>query len=705
MRRWPAALAMVLSTAALAPAAQAADTVFPGVDIGCAPQAAQGGIRFCQGDTDHLVPSFDGAPVDVNVALPPAGEPGPYPLLGMFHGWGGSKLGLKEMAAWAKRGYAVFSMSDRGFGDSCGGTSSTRTSAECQSVGYNHLLDSRYEVHDAQYLISLLADQGLVDGRRVGATGGSYGGGMSMALAALKDRVMTPSGALVPWTSPKGKPMRIAAAAPEIPWTDLSNSLMPNGHTLDYAIAGDGYGPRTGVMKATFVTGLFATGLAASNYAPPQTDPEADLYTWFAATAAGDPYDQNPLTQQVLTELQRHHSSYYIDDSEAPAPLLISNGFTDDLFPVDEAVRFYNRTKAHWPDAYVGMFHLDYGHQRGQGKAADTAILHARQQAFFDHFLLGKGDLPPTDQTVQAMTQTCPKTAASGGPYSAATWAGLAPGEVRFDSDAQQVVADPGDPREGQAFDPIAGPGACATAADPGDVPGTGVYRLPAAAGGGYTLLGAATIIAHIRSASPTDQIVARLLDVAPDGNETLVARGTYRPNLAPETPSQQVFQLHPGAWQFDTGHVAKLELLTADVPYARPSNGQAPMLVSKLELRLPVHDQPGSAPGVVAPAPKYVPQGYALAPDFGGPVAGGGTSHDGAPGPQGAPGPKGEPGSSANNGAPGHDAAPVRSSSKSRKKKAAKRKKATAKKRHKAKAKAKKHAKRKKARPRRRAR
>src|SRR3954453_7599830 len=665
MRRWPAALATVLSTAALAPGAQAADTVFPGVDIGCAPQAAQGGIRFCQGDTDHLVPSFDGAPVDVNVALPAATEPGPFPLIGIYHGWGGSKVGLSTMASWAKQGYAVFSMSDRGFGDSCGGTSSTRTNRpECQSVGYNHLLDTRYEVHDAQYLISLLADQGLVDGQRIGATGGSYGGGMSMALAALKDRVMTPSGALVPWTSPQGRPMRIAAAAPEIPWTDLSNSLMPNGHTLDYAIASDGYGPRTGVMKATFVTGLFATGLAASNYAPPQTDPEADLYTWFAATAAGDPYDQNPLTQQVLTELQQHHSSYFIDDSEAPAPLLISNGFTDDLFPVDEAVRFYNRTKARWPDAYVGSFHLDYGPQRGQGKAEDKAILAARQRAFFDHFLMGRGELTPKDQTVQAMTQTCPKTAASGGPYSAATWAGLAPGEVRLDSDAEQVVADPGDPREGQAFDPIAGPGACATTADPGAVPGPGVYRLPAAEGGGYTLLGAATIIAHIRSASPTDQIVARRLDVAPAGNETRVARGTYRPNLAPETPPQQVFQLHPGAWHFDTGHVAKLELLTADVPYARPSNGQAPMLVSKLELRLPVHEQPGGAPGVVAPAPKFVPAGYALAPDFGG-------------------------------------------SAKSRKKKAAKRKKASAKKRHKAKpkAKAKRHAKRRKARRRRRAR
>src|SRR3954465_7297575 len=133
MRRWQAALATVLSTAALAPAAQAADTVFPGVDIACVPQADQGGIRFCQGDTDHLVPSFDGAPIDVNIALPASTEPGPYPLIGIYHGWGGSKLGLSAMAAWAKRGYAVFSMSDRGFGDSCGGTSSARTGAGRQS--------------------------------------------------------------------------------------------------------------------------------------------------------------------------------------------------------------------------------------------------------------------------------------------------------------------------------------------------------------------------------------------------------------------------------------------------------------------------------------------------------------------------------------------------------------------------------------------
>jgi hypothetical protein len=104
---------------------------------------------------------------------------------------------------------------------------------------------------------------------------------------------------------------------------------------------------------------------------------------------------------------------------------------------------------------------------------------------------------------------------------------------------------------------------------------------------------------------------------VGPDGEATLVARGLYRPELSSgEEPTRQVFQLHPNGWRFEQGHVAKLELLPSDVPYARPSDGQAPITVSDLELRLPVLERPGN--GVVRePAPKVVPDGYELAIDF----------------------------------------------------------------------------------------
>jgi len=227
-RRISAAIAIAAATTIIAPSAQAAVPSVFGDDLPCATQSSAGNVRLCSGATH----SFDGTKIDANVILPPeptTGADGPYPTIGFFHGWGGSKIGLNARTqAWASRGYVVLSMSDRGWGSSCGAQDPDRLSARC-SEGYNHLMDDRYEVRDAQFLISVLVDEGISQPKKVGATGGSYGGGMSMALAALRDRVMLPDGRLAPWRSPGGKDMRIAAAAPEIPWTDLAYSLMPTG--------------------------------------------------------------------------------------------------------------------------------------------------------------------------------------------------------------------------------------------------------------------------------------------------------------------------------------------------------------------------------------------------------------------------------------------------------------------------------------------
>jgi predicted acyl esterase len=624
-----------------APAAQAAIPAVPdgnGGTIACAVQTGDNaGERHCSG----MFTTFDGAPIDVNIGFPaePAtGPDGDFPVVGVFHGWGGSKLGLgDDLQQWLDDGYAVFSMSDRGWGESCGAAAANRLQPICTTAGYNHLMDTRYEVRDAQEVFAALADQaatggsgqGLIAPKRIGVAGGSYGGGISMALAALRNRVMLPDGTLTPWVSEGGRAMEIAAAQPDIPWTDLAYSLMPNGHTLDYVADAPYFArDRIGVMKQSFVAGLYATGQATSNYALPLSDPDADLVTWFGVINAGEPYESNPVAMDLADEVTTHHSSYYIDDSIAPAPLLISNGWTDDLFPPDEAIRFYNRTRSRHPGAPVSLIFSDHGHQRGQNKAPDAEFRNDRRHAWFDHYVKGTGPAP--FQGVETLTQACggPSGGATGAfddadadqPFSAATWRGIAPGEVRFADDAEMTIAPAvADPAPGQAYDPIAGGGACATASG-ADQAGAASYRLPAAPAGGFTLMGSPTIVAEVSSEGPASQVAARLVDVAPSGDATLVARGLYRPEVSSDA-TRQVFQLHPNGWRFEEGHVAKLELLAADAPYGRVANGQAPVTVSELEMRLPVLEAPGGF--VSAPAPKVLPDGYELAADY---VAPGGS-------------------------------------------------------------------------------
>ncbi len=589
------AAAALLIALTVVPAARAVSPPLFGGDVGCAAQAANGNVRLCQGKAA----TWDGTTkIDVNVVLPPqpsSGEDGPYPLIGLFHGWGGHKIGLEDprVQQWAEAGYAVFSMSDRGWGNSCGGSDPDRLTPSCLQ-GYNHLMDDRYEVRDAQYLISVLADEGVAEPKKIGATGVSYGGGMSMALAALRNRTMLPDGTLVPWKSPEGKEMELAAAVPQWPWSDLAYSLMPNGSTLDTATDSPYLGPggdaKIGVEKLSFVSGLYGTGLATSNYSA--TDTEANLTGWYTLINAGEPYDSNPLAAEIVEQITTYHSSYYIDHSEAPAPLLIQNGWNDDLFPVDEAVRFYNRTRAEYPGDPISLFLMDDGHARSQNKPEDEALFLQRENAWFDHYLKGAG--PEPTSSAEALTTVC--GGPSEGPYKADGWHNLAAGEVELDgAAAQTILPGAGNPAVGQAFDPIAGSGACATA--PGaDQAGVATYRLPVPASG-FTLLGSPTIAADLTTANEDSELAARLLDVLPNGEERLVARGLLRPGSGGKGV---VFQLHPQGYRFAGGDTVKLELLPSDEPYARPSNLQGTITVSNLQLRLPVLQQPGALGGLI---------------------------------------------------------------------------------------------------------
>src|SRR5207244_11842019 len=115
---------------------------------------------------------------------------------------------------WARRGCAVLTYTARGFWGSCGTPESRLANPVACATGYLHLADDRYEVRDTQQLAGMLVDEGVASRWHIGVTGDSYGGGQSFALAALRDRMMLPDGRLVPWRSPAGIPLSIAAAAP-----------------------------------------------------------------------------------------------------------------------------------------------------------------------------------------------------------------------------------------------------------------------------------------------------------------------------------------------------------------------------------------------------------------------------------------------------------------------------------------------------------
>jgi X-Pro dipeptidyl-peptidase C-terminal non-catalytic domain/X-Pro dipeptidyl-peptidase (S15 family) len=608
------AVAFACLGAGASPAYASVSSVFAGQTVSgnAIPCVAQSdGVRVCHGTynngpggSDIRLKTFDGVPLEVYVELPPVpatGTDGSYPLVVQSHGWDGPTTGPFDNQffgpvadSWAQRGYAVLQLVARGWGGSCGSADSRNADPTDCANGYIRLDDARYEAHDVQYATGLLVDAGTVDPARIGVTGESYGGGVSLELATLNNRVMNPDGSISPWRSPAGTPLHIAASAPVIPWSDLDYSLLPNGRTLDTAVTS----PTTdlspiGVEKQSFVSGLFALGAKDGYYAPAGTNPQADLTTWYSAINAGEPYDSNTEDQFISDQIARYHSPYYLLDNAygtgqvAPAPLLIANGFTDDLFPVDEAVRYYNYERSTFKGDPIALFDGDFGHQRAQNKADVKTLLSNTIQSFFDYYVKGTGTQPQLGAT--AMTQTCPSSAPSGGPYTAGSWAALHPHTVTYSSSVPQtILSSAGDPTIAQAIDPISGGGACATVSATDQGTGVATYRLPASSG--YTLLGAPQVTANLTVTGQFAYIAARLWDVDPSTNtETLVCRGLYRINdSAPN--GQQTFQLHPGAWRFAPGHIPKLELLGQDPPYARPSNGTFSIAVSSLQLTLPTH-------------------------------------------------------------------------------------------------------------------
>jgi pimeloyl-ACP methyl ester carboxylesterase len=571
---------------------------------------SQDGVRFCPNpDPAHRVPSFDGIPLDVDVTLPASGN-GPFPTIVMLHGYGGDKSSFEATSPggpapdaagggseiyhyntnfFARHGYAVVTPTARGFGGSCGGGPGGDHTGPC-GQGFIRLDDTRYEAHDVQYLLGLLADQGIAKPRAIGVTGISYGGGMSMDLAFLRNKVRKTNGKLVPWRSPDGLHMAIRAAFPRWPWSDLVDALIPNGRYLDTQVAPEEQSSKPfGVPIQSYIAGLYALGNISGYYcggAPASTpcpDPEADITLNNAYLQAGQPVSGAAMT--ALESVYRNSSPYALSfqGRTHPAPLLIQSGWTDDLFPPSQALRVYNFLKA-GKATPVSLQFGDIGHSRGSNKPVVNHAFNDQAAAFFGSWLKHKGK-PPKTGSVTAYTQTCPVDAPDGGPFVARSWHAIHPDKFTLGAKpAQTILSTGGDPSVASGFDPIAGTSdSCKSIATTAES-GVATYEKPVTKS--FTMLGLPKIHATVATTGQFGQIAARLWDLGPDDTQRLISRGVYA--LKTNQTGKIVFQLHGNGYRFPKGHTVQLELLGRDSPYYQAGNFPFTVNVSKLKASLP---------------------------------------------------------------------------------------------------------------------
>ena len=218
--------------------------------------------------------------------------------------------------------------------------------------------------------------------------------------------------------------MEIKAAFPRWPWSDLVDALEPNGRFLDTEVAppGQSYEP-LGVEIQSYVTGLYADGLASDGYyAPLGKDPEADLTKWFAAVNSGEPPTAED--EEIAHQIYEYHDGYGVTLSGKPAPMLLESGWTDDLFPPEQSLRAYNQARK--LGGYAALLLGDLGHGPASNKQNTDQAFNEAGARFFAAKLQHQSGAPKNG-SVTAYTQTCPKSAPAEGPFSAKRWSALAP--------------------------------------------------------------------------------------------------------------------------------------------------------------------------------------------------------------------------------------------------------------------------------------
>jgi cephalosporin-C deacetylase len=229
---------------------------------------------------DVTFAGFGGQPVKAWLHVP-AGSTGPLPTVVQYHGYSAGRGLPHEFTQWAQAGYAHFVMDTRGQGWSVGGGSSTAD--QSPEAGINHTPgfmtagigapDTYYyrRVYaDALRLLEVAGGHELTDSARIIVTGGSQGGGISIAaagLAPLAGIELLGAAPDVPFLCHFRRALEVTD---EDPYAEITRYLAGWRDQVDVALETLSYFDAVNLGRRATAPGLFSVGLM-DPVSPPST--------------------------------------------------------------------------------------------------------------------------------------------------------------------------------------------------------------------------------------------------------------------------------------------------------------------------------------------------------------------------------------------------------------------------------------------------
>ncbi|MFI9757586.1 CocE/NonD family hydrolase [Streptomyces sp. NPDC051963] len=481
---------------------------------------------------DRVMAVGDGVRIDTSYFT--SGSDGRRPAVLLAHGFGGSKDDVRAQAEdLAADGYAVLTWSARGFGRSTG------------KVGLN---DPKAEVADVSKLIDWLAKQPQVQldktgDPRVGMSGASYGGAISLLAAGYDDRV--------------------DAIAPAITYWNLADALFPNG-----------------VFKKLWAGVFFNTAGGCDKF-------EAQLCEMYDRVAESGTPDAE--ARQLLEE----RSPSAVGD-RIKVPTLLMQGQTDSLFPLGQADAAAKAIRAN--GAPVDVDWIAGGHDGGD---MEESRLHARVDSWFDRYL--KDDKSADTGPAFRITRTGGVDSTDGEAMlrgaSGDTYPGLESGQRSIALTGREQTFDNPAGANPPAISalPGLGGGGLAQLSSLGvgislDFPGQYASFESAPVGDDLRITGSPTVTVHVKSTGDDAVLFGKVYDVGPDGTQQVLPSQLVTPLRIEDAKTGKDVKITLPAidHNVDKGHSLRLVLSSTDLGYASPAAPAKYTVSLKSDLSVP---------------------------------------------------------------------------------------------------------------------